>query len=64
MIDYLEEGRTINGAYYAEGLRRLRQGIVKKRRWKLTWGVLSLQGNAPAHTSQIAMAAATKCSLP
>ena len=32
MVDYLEEGRTINGAYYAERLRRLRQGIVKKKR--------------------------------
>ena len=30
MVDYLEEGRTINGAYYAEELRRLRQEIVRK----------------------------------
>ena len=39
MVDYLEESRTINGAY-AE-LRWLRQEIVKKRR-KLTRGVLLL----------------------
>jgi hypothetical protein len=25
MIDYLEQGRTINGTYYADELRRLRQ---------------------------------------
>ena len=59
MVDYLEEGRAINGDYYAEVLRRLRQEIVKKRRGKLTRGVLLLQDNAPAHTSQVAMTAAT-----
>ena len=32
MIDYLEQGRTINGAYYAGELRRLRQEIARKRR--------------------------------
>ena len=31
MVDYLEEGRTVNGAYYADELRRLRQEIVKKK---------------------------------
>ena len=35
----------------------------KKRRGKLTRGVLHLQYNAPAHTSQDHMAAATKCSF-
>ena len=59
MVDYLEEGRAINGDYYAEVLRRLRQEIVKKRRGKLTRVVLLLQDNAPAHTSQVAMTAAT-----
>ena len=62
-MDYHEEGHTINGANYAEELRQLRQEIVKKRRRKLTQSVLLLQDNAPAHTSQVAMAAASKCSL-
>ena len=31
MVDYLGEGRTIEGAYYAEEPRRLRQEIVRKR---------------------------------
>ena len=31
MVDYLDEGCTINGAYYAEGQRWLRQEIVKKK---------------------------------
>ena len=57
MIYYLEQGRTINGAYYAAELRRLR----RKRRVKLTRCVLLLQDNAPAHTSQVAMTAATEC---
>ena len=62
MVDYLEEGCTINDAYYTE-LRRLHQAIVNKRRGKLTRGVLLLQDNASANTSLVAMAAATKCSL-
>jgi hypothetical protein len=56
MIDYLEQGRTINGMYYADELRRLRQEIASKAtkgKGKLTQGVLLLHGNAPAHTSQV-----------
>ena len=40
MIDYHEQGRTINGAYYVGELRRLGQEIARKRRGKLTRGVL------------------------
>ena len=40
MIYYYEQGRTINGAYYAGELRPLGQEIAKKRRGKLTRGVL------------------------
>ena len=32
MFDYLEEGRTINGANYAEELRRLCKEIMRERR--------------------------------
>ena len=39
MIDYLEQGRAINGAYYAGELRWLRQEISRKRQGKLTCGV-------------------------
>ena len=31
MIGYLRKGRTINSAYYAGKLRRLRQEIARKR---------------------------------
>ena len=51
----------INGAYYAAELRRWRQEIARKRRGKLTRSILLLQDNVPAHTSQVAMTAATKC---
>ena len=61
MIDYLEQGRTINGAYYASELRRLRQKVPRKRRGKLTRCFLLLQDDAPAHTSQVAMTAVTEC---
>ena len=60
MAACLEKGRAVNGAYSAEELRRLRQEMVKKRRGKLTRGVLLLQDSAPVHT-QVAIAAATKC---
>ena len=61
MIEYLEQGRTINGANYAGKLRWLCQVIARKRRGKLTPGVLLLHDNAPAHTSQVAMTAAIEC---
>ena len=61
MIDYFEQRRTINGAYYAGELKWLRQEIARKRRGKLTRSVLLLQDNAHAHTSQVAMTAANKC---
>ena len=63
MVDYLEEGCTINGAYNAEKLRRLHQEIVKRKEGKLTGGVLLFQDYAPTHTSQVAMTATTKCSF-
>ena len=47
MIDYLEQGHTINGAYYAGKLRWLHQEIERKRRGKLTHSVLLLEDNAP-----------------
>ena len=49
MIDYLKQGCTISGSYYAGKLRPLRQEIARKSGGKLTRGVL--QDNAPAHTS-------------
>ena len=61
MIDYLQQGRTVNGTYYAVELRRLPQEIVRKKRGKLTRGVLLLQDNTPAHTSQVAMTAVSEC---
>ena len=60
MIDYLEQGCTINGEYYAEELRRQRQEIARKRRGKLTCGLVFLLDNVPAHMSQVAMTAATE----
>ena len=61
MIYNLEQGRMINDAYYYAGeLRWVRQEIARKRRGELTHGVLILQDNAPAHTSQVAMTAATE----
>ena len=61
MIDYLQRGSTITGAYYAHLLRRLKEQIKLQRRGKLRKGVLLLQDNAPAHRSQVAVAAATDC---
>ena len=59
MIDYLEQGCMLNGAYYTGKLRRLCQKIASKWRETLTGGVLTW--NTFANTSQIAMTAATEC---
>ena len=61
MIDYLEQSRTINDAYYSGELRRLRQEIARKGLGKLIRGVLLLHDKAPAYTSKVAMTAATEC---
>ena len=63
MIGYLEQGRTINGAFYEDELRQLCQKITRKRRGKLTCGVLLLQDNASAHTSQVAITSRTECGI-
>lgn len=61
MIQYLPQGRTVTGEYYAEQLRQLREDIKAKRRGKLSRGVLLLHDNAPAHRSQQAVDAAASC---
>lgn len=61
MIDYLQKGKTINGQYYADELRQLREKIKEKRRGKLRRGVWLLQDNAPVHTSQVAVSVAQQC---
>ena len=50
MIDYLKQGRKIYCANYAAKFGRLHQEIARKRRGKLTRGILLLNDNAPAHT--------------
>jgi hypothetical protein len=60
ILIYLEQGRTINGRYYAGELRRLRQEISQKVGQTVSRRLL-LHDNLPAHTSQCAMAAATDC---
>ena len=61
LVDDLDKGHTITGAYYSDLLRQLRETIKQIRRGKLTRRVLFHQKNAPAHTSTVAMAAAQKC---
>ena len=63
MIDYLEQSRTINGAYNAGELRRQPQKIAIMRQGKLTPGGSALLGQRTAHTSQVAMFASTECDL-
>ena len=61
MIDYLEQGRLINGANYAGNLRQLCQEIARNRQGKLTRDVLLLQDNAPAHISQVVINSVPEC---
>ena len=61
MIDYLEQCRTINGAYNAGELRRQPQKIARMRQGKLTPGGSALLEQRTAHTLQVAMSTATEC---
>lgn len=61
MMDFLEMGSTITGAYYASLLQKLREAIKTKRRGMLTKGVHILQDNAPAHNSNVAQMEARSC---
>ena len=61
MADYLSKGSTVTGAYYANGLRKLREALKSKCRGKLRRGVLLLHDNAPAHTSAVVTSAAAEC---
>ena len=61
IVDYLQKDWTIQGTFYASLLRHLRETIKVKHRGKLRQGLLFHQGNAPAHTSIIAMAVINDC---
>ena len=49
LIDYLPKGQTINAEYYSSLLVQLKDILKRKRRGKVTKGVLFLHDNAPAH---------------
>ncbi|GBP15303.1 hypothetical protein EVAR_92294_1 [Eumeta japonica] len=53
LIDYLPNGTTMNGQYYANLLAQTREAVVQKRRGKLSRGVLFLQDNASVHTARV-----------
>lgn len=61
LVDYLMKGHTVTGEYYSNLLWQLRDNIKEKRHGKLTKGILFHQDNAPAHTSNIAMATIHDC---
>lgn len=56
LIDYLEKGKTITGAYYATLLDKLKAEIEEKRPHLQKKKILFHQDNAPSHTSMVAMA--------
>ena len=53
MFEFLAKKSTITNAYYANLLDQLRTVIHKKRRGKLSKGILLQQDNARAHTCKI-----------
>ena len=57
MTDYLSQGSTVTGTYYAVELHKLHEALKSKRRGKLRHGVLLLHDNAPA----VATSAAAEC---
>ncbi|KAM4678284.1 histone-lysine N-methyltransferase SETMAR-like isoform 1-T2 [Discoglossus pictus] len=61
LVDYLQKGDTVSGAYYADLVRRLHHKIKEKRHEKLHQGVLFHQDNTLAHKSSDATAALHEC---
>ena len=60
MIDYLEQGCTINGVYYAGEFRRIHQKIARQRRGKLTQ-CSALAGQLPCLHITSSVTASTEC---
>jgi histone-lysine N-methyltransferase SETMAR len=61
LLDYLPHKQTITGQYYAQLMTQLRDAVKRKRRGKLTAGILLLHDNAPSHKSRVASAAIREC---
>uniref|UniRef100_A0A8D8R8P0 Histone-lysine N-methyltransferase SETMAR n=1 Tax=Cacopsylla melanoneura TaxID=428564 RepID=A0A8D8R8P0_9HEMI len=51
LIEYLDQGETINAVRYCETLNKLKRAIQNKRRGMLTNGVCLLHDNARPHTA-------------
>ncbi|UYV66917.1 hypothetical protein LAZ67_4003322 [Cordylochernes scorpioides] len=51
LLDSLNKGQTINGNYYANLVKQLREAIKEKRRGKLSRKIVYHQDNAPSHRS-------------
>ena len=47
LVDFLEDKKTVTGAYYVEVLRKLRAKLAEKRPGKLHRGILFHHDNAP-----------------
>ena len=61
LIDFKERNTTVNAAYYASLLHKLRDAIKEKRRGMLSRGVRLHHDNAPVHTAAVAKAAVKEC---
>jgi histone-lysine N-methyltransferase SETMAR len=53
LVDFMPKKSTIKSQYYCELLAKLRDAILKKRRGKVTKGILLLHDNAPPHKSKL-----------
>ena len=56
LIDYLQKGKTITGAYCASLLDQLKAELAERRPHLQKKEILFHQDNAPSHTSAVAMA--------
>ncbi|GFV91376.1 histone-lysine N-methyltransferase SETMAR [Trichonephila clavipes] len=56
LIDYLQRGKTITGAYYASLLDKLKAELAEKCLHLQKNKILFHQNNAPSYTSAVAMA--------
>jgi hypothetical protein len=64
LLEFMPQKTTITGQTYANTIIASREAIKKKRRGKLSAGVLILHDNAPVHMSAKSQAAIRQCGVP
>lgn len=56
LVDFLDDQRTVNEAYYETALKKLHDALLKNRPGKMNRQILFHRNNASAHSSKLSRA--------